>query len=193
MAAGIVAAMSAPYEIRLIGDPVLRQRASEIASVDGKLVRLAEDMVETMYAAPGVGLAGPQVGVQKRIFVYDVGEGPRTIINPEIRESSGEWAYEEGCLSIPGLSFDLVRPKEVHLVGYDLDGNELSIEADELLARAFQHEIDHLDGVLYIERLDPDQRKAALRIIREQKLSAADLADAEVGAPAGRSGGFSLR
>lgn len=192
--AGIVTPMSAPYEIRLIGDPVLRQRATEIAAVDGKLVRLAEDMVETMYAAPGVGLAGPQVGVQKRIFVYDVGEGPRTVINPEIRESAGEWAYEEGCLSIPGLSFDLVRPKEVHLVGYDLDGNELSIEADELLARAFQHEIDHLDGVLYIERLDPDQRKAALKVIREQKLSAADLADAEVGAPAaGRPGGFSLR
>lgn len=182
--------MDAPYEIRRIGDPVLRQRAKEVTDVDGKLVRLAEDMVETMYAAPGVGLAAPQVGVQKRLFVYDVGDGAHTIVNPEIRESSGEWAYEEGCLSIPGLSFELVRPKEVHLVGYDLDGNEISIEADELLARAFQHELDHLDGVLYIERLDPDQRKAALKIIREQKLSAADLADAEVAAPAS---GFSLR
>jgi peptide deformylase len=185
--------MTAPYDIRLIGDPVLRQRAAEVTDVDGKLARLAEDMVETMYAAPGLGLAGPQVGVQKRIFVYDVGEGPQTIINPEIVEARGEWAYEEGCLSIPGLSFELVRPKEVHLKGYDLEGNELSIEADEILARCFQHELDHLDGVLYLERLEADDRKAAMRIIREQKLSAADLAEAEVAAPpAGRSG-FSLR
>lgn len=183
---------AAPYDIRRIGDPVLRQRASEITDVDAKLVQLAADMIETMYAAPGVGLAGPQVGVQKRIFVYDVGDGPHTIINPEIVESDGEWAYEEGCLSIPGLSFDLVRPKQVHLKGFDLDGNELSIEADELLSRCFQHELDHLDGVLYIERLDPDQRKQALRLIREHKLSAADLADAEV-APRSGAGGFSLR
>ncbi|MBN3585774.1 peptide deformylase, partial [Algoriphagus aestuarii] len=83
--------MDAPYEIRRIGDPVLRQRAKEVTEVDGKLVRLAEDMVETMYAAPGVGLAAPQVGVQKRLFVYDVGDGPHTVINPEIRESDGEW------------------------------------------------------------------------------------------------------
>jgi peptide deformylase len=172
--------MTAPYEIRLIGDPVLRQRAGEITNVDGKLARLADDMVATMYEAPGLGLAGPQVGVQKRIFVYDVGDGPHTIINPEIRESSGEWAFEEGCLSIPDLSFDLVRPKEVHLVGIDIDGNEVSIEADELLARCFQHELDHLDGVLFIERLPDDDRKAAMKIIRERKLSAADLAAADV-------------
>jgi peptide deformylase len=184
--------MAAPYDIRLIGDPVLRQRASEITDVYGKLVRLAADMVATMYDAPGLGLAGPQVGVQKRIFVYDVGDGAQTIINPEIRESDGEWAYDEGCLSIPDLAFELVRPKQVHLVGYDLDGEEISIEADELLARCFQHELDHLDGVLFIERLEPDDRKAAMKIIRERKLSAADLADAEVGPTAKRSG-FSLR
>jgi peptide deformylase len=174
--------MAAPYDIRLIGDPVLRERAREITDVDGKLAQLAEDMVATMYAAPGLGLAGPQVGVRKRIFVYDIGEGPQTIINPEIQESRGEWGYDEGCLSIPGLAFELVRPKEVHLVGYDLQGNEISIEADELLARCFQHELDHLDGVLFIERLEPDERKAAMKIIREQKLTAADLADAEIGA-----------
>src|SRR3546814_9244684 len=98
-------------------------------------------MVTTMYEAPGLGLAGPQVGVQKRIFVYDVGDGPQTVINPEIVESRGEWGYEEGCLSIPGLSFELVRPAEVHLKGYDLDGNEVSIEAADILARCFQHEL----------------------------------------------------
>jgi peptide deformylase len=185
--------MSAPYEIRVIGDPVLRQRAAEVTDIDGKVAQLAEDMLTTMYEAPGVGLAAPQVGVQKRVFVYDVGEGPQVVVNPELREARGEWAFEEGCLSIPGLSFELVRPKEVHLVGYDLDGNELSIEADELLARAFQHELDHLDGVLFIERLHPDDRKAAMKIIREQRITAADLAAADVGAAAPKQAGFSLR
>jgi peptide deformylase len=184
--------VSAPYDIRLIGDPVLRQRASEITDVNGALVTLAEDMITTMYEAPGIGLAAPQVGVERRMFVYDIGEGPQVVVNPEIRESRGEWEYDEGCLSIPGLNFELLRPKEVHLVGYDLEGNELSIEADELLARCFQHELDHLDGVLFIERLDDDARKAAMKVIREQRLTAADLADAEVAAPS-RSGGFSLR
>ena len=185
--------MTAPYEIRVIGDPVLRARAAEVTDIDGKLAKLAEDMLTTMYDAPGLGLAAPQVGVQKRLFVYDVGEGPMTIVNPEIVESRGEWAYDEGCLSIPGLAFELIRPKEVQLKGYDLDGNEVEIEADELLARAFQHEMDHLDGVLFIERLDDEARKAAMRIIREQRLTAADLADAEVAAPSARGGGFSLR
>ena len=184
--------MSAPYDIRLIGDPVLRQRAGEVTDIDGRLARLADDMLTTMYDAPGLGLAAPQVGVQKRLFVYDVGDGPQVVINPEVRESRGEWAYDEGCLSIPGLAFELVRPKEVHLVGYDLDGNELSVEADELTARCFLHELDHLDGVLFIERLDDDDRKAAMKVIREQKLRAQDLLDAEVAAPAAR-GGFSLR
>ena len=185
--------MSAPYEIRVIGDPVLRARAAEVTDIDGKLAKLADDMLTTMYEAPGLGLAAPQVGVQKRLFVYDVGEGPMTIVNPEIVERRGEWTYDEGCLSIPGLAFELVRPKEVHLKGYDLDGNEISIEADELLARAFQHEMDHLDGVLFIERLDEDTRKAAMKIIREQRLTAADLAEADLAAPAARGGGFTLR
>jgi peptide deformylase len=158
--------VTAPYDIRRIGDPVLRQRASEITDIDGRLAKLADDMLETMYDAPGLGLAGPQVGVQKRIFVYDVGEGPQTIINPEIKESRGEWAFDEGCLSIPGLSFELLRPKEVHLVGYDLDGNEVSLEADELTARCFQHELDHLDGVLILDRTTPEGRREALAVLR---------------------------
>ena len=157
----------APYRIRVVGDPVLRQRAAEVTTIDGRLAKLADDMIATMYEAPGVGLAAPQVGVEKRLFVYDVGEGPRTLINPEITESDGEWGYEEGCLSVPGLSWEIVRPKVVHLRGVDLEGHEVSIEADELLARCFQHELDHLDGVLLIERLDPDTRKAALKRIRE--------------------------
>jgi peptide deformylase len=120
-----------------------------------------------MYEAEGIGLAAPQVGIQKRLFVYDIGEGPQTLINPEIIDSDGEWAFEEGCLSVPGMSFEIVRPKQVHLVGRDLEGNEISIEADELLARLFQHELDHLEGVLLLDHLDRDQRKAALSCWRE--------------------------
>ncbi len=166
---GTLAAM-APYAIRTIGDPVLRQRASGVTDDDANLVRLVDDMVTTMYEAPGVGLAAPQVGVQKRLFVYDIGEGPEAVVNPEIRESRGEWTFEEGCLSVPGLSWEIVRPAEVHLVGRDLDGNEMSIEADEYLARVFQHELDHVDGVLLDERLDDDQRKAARKTLRELAL-----------------------
>jgi len=158
----------APYAIRLFGDPVLKQRAADVADIDGRLARLAEDMLVTMYDAPGLGLAAPQVGVQKRLFVYDIGEGPRTLVNPVISEARGEWSYDEGCLSVPGMSFEIIRPKEIHLTGYDLDGNEVSIEADELLARLFQHELDHLDGVLLLEHLDDDQRKAAMKELRHR-------------------------
>jgi peptide deformylase len=111
------------------------------------------------------------VGIERRIFVYDVGEGPMTVINPEIVESRGEWEYEEGCLSVPDLHWLIVRPKEVHLVGHDLQGNEISIEGDELLGRVFQHELDHLDGILLLERLEKDQRKQAMRVLRARAFS----------------------
>ena len=161
-----------PYAIRVCGDPVLTERAAEVDDINGALVRLADDMLTTMYEAPGLGLAAPQVGVQKRLFVYDAGDGPAVLVNPVISESSGEWAYEEGCLSVPGLSWEIIRPKQIHLTGYDLDGNEVSLEADELLSRLFQHEMDHLDGVLLLERLDDDERKDALRTLRAQALAA---------------------
>jgi peptide deformylase len=164
------------YGIRLFGDPVLRQRAPEVLDIDGKLKTLADDMVETMYEAPGVGLAAPQVGVQKRMFVYDLHDdlGPRAIVNPVVSEARGEWTFDEGCLSIPGLSWPIVRPKEIHLTGFDLDGNEISIEADEYEARVYQHEVDHLDGVLLVEHLDTDQRKEAMRILRSWALAGSD-------------------
>jgi peptide deformylase len=156
--------------IRQYGDPVLRARAHEVEDIDAPLVALVEAMVETMYDAPGTGLAANQIGVQKRVFVYDVGEGARAVVNPRIVEGTGEWTYEEGCLSIPGLSWPVVRPNEIHLVGLDLDGNEVSIEGRELEGRVFQHELDHLDGVLLVERLDEEQRKEALRILRGRAL-----------------------
>jgi peptide deformylase len=160
------------YSIRTYGDPVLKQRATEVTDVDGKLAALVEGMIETMYAAPGAGLAAPQVGVQKRFFVYDANDdtGAHVLINPVITEARGEWEYEEGCLSVPGLYFPIVRPKEVHVTGFDLDGNEVSIEADEFAARLFQHELDHLEGRLLLELLDDDQRKTALRTLRDREM-----------------------
>ena len=158
------------YPIRQYGDPVLKQRTRDVEEIDGSVAKLVESMIETMYEAPGTGLAANQVGVQRRIFVYDVGEGARVVINPEIVESSGEWTYDEGCLSIPGLSWEIVRPNQVHLVGRDLEGRELSIEADTLEGRVFQHELDHLDGVLLVERLDEDQRRQAIKILRSRAL-----------------------
>ena len=161
-----------PYDIRLFGDPVLKQRAAEVTELDGRLARLVEDMAVTMYEAPGVGLAAPQVGVQQRLFVYDLHDdlGARAVVNPVIVESDGEWEFEEGCLSVPGLSFNIIRPKTILLKGFDIDGNELEIEADEYAARVFQHELDHLDGVLLVERLDTDTRKQALRTLRNRML-----------------------
>jgi len=162
----------AAYDIRIIGDPVLRQKARDVTDIDGALVRLVDDMIETMYEAPGVGVAAPQVGVQKRLFVWDIGEGPNAMINPEIVESDGEWTFEEGCLSVPGLSWEIVRPKLVHVVGRDLDGNEVSYEADEFEARMFQHELDHLEGTLLVDRLDPETRKEALATLRDLQIGA---------------------
>ena len=162
--------------IRTFGDPVLRETGSVITEVDDALRQLAADMLETMYDAPGVGLAAQQVGVRRRIFVYDCGGGPGVVINPEIVETSGEWEYEEGCLSVPELRFDIVRPRFVHLRGTDLDGNELDIEADELTARCFQHETDHLNGMLLLERLEPDVRKKAMGTLRRRALAQQALA-----------------
>ncbi len=158
------------YAVRIYGDPVLKQVARDVEQVDGPLVRLVDDMVETMYESEGAGLAAPQVGVQKRLFVYDVGDGPQAVVNPSIVETGGEWYHDEGCLSIPGLRLGIVRPNQVHIRGFGLDGEEVSIEADEFLGRVFQHEIDHLDGVLMVERLDDEDRKLALRVLRDRSL-----------------------
>jgi peptide deformylase len=161
----------ATYPIRLFGDPVLKRPAAAVVEFDGALAKLVDAMYETMYDAPGVGLAAPQVGVQRRFFVYDVGDGPHLIANPAVVDTEGEWLYEEGCLSLPGLAFDIVRPKVVTVVGLDLDGEEVTVVGDELLGRLLLHEVDHLDGVLMLERLDPGDRKLALRTLREQAMS----------------------
>ena len=156
--------------IRVHGDPVLRIATTEVTDIDGNIVRLVEDMLETMYDAPGVGLAANQVGIQKRLFVYDIGEGPHAVINPVLQGHRDEWTYEEGCLSVPGLYWPIERPKQVEVSGLDLNGKEVTIGGDELLARVFLHEVDHLDGKLLIDRLDPDQRREAMRILRNRIL-----------------------
>ncbi len=157
--------------IRTYGDPVLNTPTTPVENIDAKIAALAESMIETMHDAPGVGLAANQIGVQKRLFVYDKGDGPHVVVNPVIEETSGEWTYEEGCLSVPGLSWPIVRANEVHLRGYDLDGNEIDIQTNEYEGRIFQHECDHLDGVLLVERLTDDQKKEAKKILRKRRLT----------------------
>ncbi len=158
------------HTIRLFGDPVLKRPTAPVTDIDGAMVKLVDAMYETMYDAAGVGLAAPQVGVQQRFFVYDVHDetGPHVIFNPEIVEATGEWIYEEGCLSLPGLAFEIARPQVVTVRGFDLKGNELVVKGDELVGRVFQHEIDHVDGVLMLDRLDADKRKLAMKQLREQ-------------------------
>ena len=160
----------APHLIRIIGDPVLTQRATEVTNVDGAFAKLVQDMFGTMYEAPGVGLAAPQIGVQKRFFVFDYDDEPGVIINPVIVETRGEAEFSEGCLSIPGLHFDIVRPAEIHVKGYDLDGNELDLELDDFASRVFQHEIDHLNGKVFVQHLSYlKQTRLKARLRKEQR------------------------
>lgn len=140
--------------LRLEGDDILRKKAKEVKGITERIKMLAQDMIETMYENQGVGLAAPQVGVLKRIFVVDIGEGPSVFINPVITEQSGEQYGIEGCLSVPGKQGDVLRPYKVHVKALDIDGNEFEIEAEEFLARAICHEYDHLDGVLYIDKAE---------------------------------------
>jgi peptide deformylase len=151
------------YQIRTFGDPVLASQAAAVTDIDGKIVRIVEEMFDTLYDSDsGIGLAAPQVGIQRQIFVWDMDDEPMVILNPTIVESDGEWVYDEGCLSIPGLYVEMTRPKTVLMKGIDMNGNEISLEADELEARLFQHELDHLNGVLMFDRMQPEQRKQAI-------------------------------
>ncbi len=158
------------HTIRVHGDPVLRQPTVQVAEFDAGLARLVDDMFETMYDAPGVGLAANQIGVQKRLFVWDYGEGPGVAVNPTLTGHAGEWSYEEGCLSVPGLYWPIVRPGRVHLAAQDLDGKAYELDADDIAARVFLHEVDHLDGKLLIDRLDAGTKKEALAVLRNRDL-----------------------
>ena len=141
-------------EIRVQGDEVLAKVCKEVKALTPRTFVLIEDMLDTMYEAQGVGLAAPQVGVLKRIVVIDVGEGPMVLINPEILETSGEQTGDEGCLSVPGLAGQVTRPNYVKVRALDENMEEVIYEGEGLLARAFCHEIDHLDGHLYVEKVE---------------------------------------
>ncbi|HJR45102.1 MAG TPA: peptide deformylase [Actinomycetota bacterium] len=161
----------AVLQIRTFGDPVLRQRAAEMDSITDLHRRLAADMIETMREAPGVGLAGPQVGVLERIFVWEVEERHGTVINPLIVARSDETVEEEeGCLSLPGLYYPVERSAAVVVEGLDESGAAVRLETEGLLARVCQHEIDHLDGVLFIDHLPEELRKEALTRLRNEAL-----------------------
>jgi peptide deformylase len=153
--------------IRLFGDPVLRQRAIEVVDFDLDLRKLVEDLTETMLDAPGAGLAAPQIGVGLRVFTWHVEGEVGHLVNPVLDLSEEEQLGPEGCLSIPELTFDCRRAMSVVAKGFDQHGEPVTIEGTELLARALQHETDHLDGVLFIDRLDDATRRAAKKAIRE--------------------------
>jgi len=154
--------------IRTLGDPVLREPTKPVETFDDALRSLSEDMFETMYAAPGVGLAANQVGIGRAFFVYDDREGHTGFVaNPELSALEGEDTIEEGCLSIPGPYHDTGRAVRVRLRGRDLNGDPVDILAEGLLARIFQHETDHLRGMLYIDRLDDEGRRDVMRQLRE--------------------------
>jgi peptide deformylase len=149
-------------DIRVLGDPILRQATTPVTEVTDELRRLIADMFDTMHHARGIGLAAPQIGRTERLAVIEIDEKPLVIINPEIIERAGKAKAEEGCLSIPDIYADVERPKDVTVRAMDEDGNIFEIEATDLLARCLQHEIDHLDGRLFLDYLSVLKRTAAL-------------------------------
>jgi peptide deformylase len=163
------------YPIRTYGDPVLRMKPKPVEDIDDKIKTLVTDMIETMYDAPGVGLAANQIGVLKQIAVFDAHDdlGPRVMINPEIVEVSGEWEYEEGCLSVPGYSWEIKRPAFARVRALDLDGKPVEYAGDGVLGRVLQHEIGHLQGGLLIDVLEKAVKKQALKNLRDEALGLA--------------------
>ncbi|MCX7793227.1 MAG: peptide deformylase [Thermodesulfovibrionales bacterium] len=162
-------------EIKKFPDEVLKRKALPVEEIDSKLQRLIDDMIETMYAAPGIGLAAPQVGISRRLIIVDVGyrngrSSLITIINPELTLSQDLIDSEEGCLSLPGHVVNLKRSARVIVKGLNRDGKPIELEAEGLLARALQHEIDHLDGILILDRLGPFRRELLKKkILRERR------------------------
>ncbi len=157
-------------EIRVIGDPVLRERAREVTDFDRGLRKLAKRMIRTMKDAPGVGLAAPQVGVLQRLLVYDVDDDPRVLVNPQLAEFADETEEaDEGCLSVPGVTMPVERPVSVHVRGCDEYGEPVDFLAEGFAARVIQHEYDHLEGVLIVDRTSRSARAAALRAMRENE------------------------
>jgi peptide deformylase len=163
------------FPIRTFGDPVLRIEAKPITDIDATVHALAKDMIETMYDAPGVGLAANQIGMSRRMAVFDANDdlGPRVMINPEIIETAGEFEMEEGCLSVPGHWWEISRPAFARVKAIDLDGNDVEYAGDGLLGRVLLHEVAHLDGGLLLDVLPKRVRKKALKELRDEALGLA--------------------
>ena len=159
----------AVFPIRTFGDPVLRTPAREVERIDDRIRKLIVDMTETMYAAPGVGLAAPQIGVGLRVAVFDPGDGPgaRAMVNPRLVATAGEWEFEEGCLSVPGYWWKLTRPAYARIEALDGEGEEVVYEGEDLMGRVLQHEYQHLEGVLILDHLERRERKRVMRELRE--------------------------
>ena len=155
--------------IRLFGDPVLRKPAEEVTHFDREIQRLVQDLTDTMMDAPGAGLAAPQIGVGLRVFTWYVDGELGHLINPKLRLSTEVQSGDEGCLSLPGLTYDCTRAQHVVAIGYNMFGEPITVEGSDLLARAIQHETDHLDGVIFVDRLTDEIRKQAMRDIRESE------------------------
>jgi peptide deformylase len=153
--------------IRLFGDPILRKKALEVVDFDAEVRQLVTDLTDTMLDAPGAGLAAPQIGVGLRVFTWYVDGEVGHLVNPQLELSKETQDGPEGCLSLPELTYDCLRAMSVVATGFNMYGDPIRVEGSELLARAIQHETDHLDGVLFIDRLESDARKAAMREIRE--------------------------
>jgi len=156
------------FPIRTYPDPILRMEAGSVDGVGHDVSRLVDDMFETMYEAPGVGLAAPQIGISLQVVVFDIGDGPFHLINPVIEETSGSWTYEEGCLSVPDRYWPIKRSAYARATGLDMEGKQVMYEGDELMGRVLQHELDHLHGTLLLKRLPRRIRKQALREMREE-------------------------
>ena len=157
--------------IRIYPDPILRTQCQEVESFDEELATLVENMVETMHDAPGVGLAAPQVGIDRRLAVVDlsVGEDPEALlvmVNPRLVDKEGEWTETEGCLSMPGITDKVVRPERIVIHAQEVTGEEFELEAEEWLARAILHEMDHLDGVLFVDYLKGFRKDRAKRALK---------------------------
>ncbi|MGZ5497605.1 MAG: peptide deformylase [Candidatus Aminicenantales bacterium] len=164
-------------EILIIGDPILTRTSDPVDGITEEILRLARDMVETVHAAPGVGLAAPQVGVNKRVIVVDLsvgedGDALYVLINPEIVSKEGESIAEEGCLSVPDIKEKVARPYRVIARGLDLEGRQVEIEGEDLLARALCHEIDHLDGILFVEKLSALKRNLIKKKFKKKAAAA---------------------
>jgi peptide deformylase len=155
--------------IRLFGDPVLRTTATPVADFDAELRSLVRDLTDTMLEAPGVGLAAPQIGVGLRVFTYNVEGQVGHLVNPRLDLSTEEQTGLEGCLSIPDLTFECTRALQVVATGFDMHGEPVTLDGSGLLARAVQHETDHLDGVLFVDRLDKQTRREAMKAIRDSE------------------------